>query len=184
MQKIGTVSMALLALAALPAGARDERSLLRLARAAVEAEVRGMSPPQIERRSPTRPVFVTIERKGRMVGCRGALECRGRSLEEEVVLAARAAARHDPRYPPLTREALAEFRVTVTVVHRLEPLDRIDSLSPAEGLVLKSGSRTGVVLPWEGRFPEVRLDWAYKKAGVRRGAPVTLYRLIAERFRG
>jgi hypothetical protein len=164
-----------------PAPPLDTRALVALARAAVEAEVRGDAPPQVASQTPPRAVFVTIERKGRVVGCRGALECRTRSLEEEVVLAAQAAAAHDPRYRPLRPRDLTDFLVTVTVVERLDPLDRIESLPPAEGLVLKSGARTGVVLPWEGK---VRLAWAYRKAGVPAGTACTLLRMKAERVRG
>jgi len=162
----------------------NTRALIALARAAVESEVRGGSPPHIAAKTPPRAVFVTIERKAKVLGCRGALECRTRSLEEEVVLAARAAASHDPRYRPLTQRDLADFLVTVTVVERLEPLDRIESLAPADGLVLKSGGRTGVVLPWEGKDPKVRLEWACKKAGVPVGAACELFRMEAERMRG
>ena len=174
--------------------ADDERGLIALARAAVVSEVTGkpvratgegrpVSAPRVIAKSPPKPVFVTIERKWQVLGCRGSLECRTRSLKEEVALAARAAC-HDPRHRPLTRRDLADFQVTVTVVERLESLDRIETLTPAEGLVLKSGRRTGVVLPWEGKDPKVRLKWAYKKAGVAQGAACRLYRMGAERIRG
>jgi AMMECR1 domain-containing protein len=170
--------------AAPSAGPLDGRALVSLARAAVESEVRGTPPPRLATKSPPKPVFVTVERKGRVLGCRGALECRTRSLEEEVVLTARAAASHDPRYRPLTPRDLADFQVTVTVIARLEPLDRVDSLPPADGLVLRAGDRTGVVLPWEGKDPHIRLEWAYRKAGVAVGTACTLFRMKAERTRG
>jgi AMMECR1 domain-containing protein len=168
----------------LPAGASDQQALLRLARAAIEAEVQGGSLPHIEGGSTPRAVFVTIEQQGRVRGCRGALTTRTRSLEDEIVWTARAAAAHDSRYRPLTREALASIQVTLTIVQQLERLDTIGSLRPSDGLVLGSGGRTGVVLPWEGSDPQLRLQWACKKAGVAPTAPFTLYRMIAERFRG
>ena len=110
--------------------------------------------------------------------------CRSRSLEEEIVLAARAAASHDPRYRPLAPRDLTDFLVTVTLVQQLRPLDRIETLTPNAGLVLKAGGRTGIVLPWEGKDPKTRLTWAYQKAGVSPGTPCTLYLMIADRFRG
>ena len=166
------------------AGTPDMGALIALARAAVEAEVKGTKPPRLDTASPPKPVFVTIEKKGKVLGCRGSLECRTRSLEEEVVLAARAAASHDPRYRPLTPRDLKGFLVTVTVVDHLERLDKIETLAPADGLVLKSGERTGVVLPWEGKDPKVRLKWAYRKAGVPAGTACELSRMKAERTRG
>ena len=74
--------------------------------------------------------------------------------------------------------------MTVTLIERLEPLTDLATLRPGDGLVLTAGSRTGIVLPWEGRDPKTRLDWAYRKAGVVRGASVRLQRLIAPRYRG
>jgi hypothetical protein len=159
-------------------------ALVRLARQAVVAEVGGKTPPHPATSTPARPVFVTIEKKGRILGCRGSLETRTPSLESEVVEAARAAAKHDPRYSPLKRADLDGFLVTVTVVERRDPVETVAGLRPEDGLVLTSGGRTGVVLPWEGKDPEVRLTWAYRKAGVKQGAQVRLYRLIAERCRG
>jgi AMMECR1 domain-containing protein len=176
--------MGILLATAVPARELDERALIELARAAMEAEVEGQDLPRIDRESPAQPVFVTIESKGRILGCRGGLECRTRSLEQEILLAARAAARHDPRYAPIVPKDLADLQVTITVVESMTPLDRIESLTPADGLVLKAGGRTGVVLPWEGKDPTLRLTWAYKKAGVPRDAACQLYRLKAERFRG
>jgi AMMECR1 domain-containing protein len=164
-----------------------EAALVRLAREAVRAEVLGTPLPRPEESSSPSPVFVTIERSGKVIGCRGDLECRARSLEEEIRRAARGAAAHDPRYRPLRKADLVDFLVTVTVVREQVPLEGpegIDGLSPADGLVLRSGSRTGVVLPWEGKDPQVRLRWAYAKAGVPPGSSCRLFRLIAERVRG
>ena len=169
----------------------DEAGLIRLARAAVRAEVTGTPlPPLVQHASAAsaRPVFVTIERgsNGAVIGCRGSLVCRERSLQDEIVRAARAACAHDPRYRPLSPRDLADFRVTVTIIERLVPLEpaQVHTLAPGDGLVLQSGARTGVVLPWEGKDPRIRLGWAYKKAGVPVGAACSLQRMIARRFRG
>ena len=169
----------------------DEAGLIRLVRAAVRAEVTGAPLPPSVRHAPavpSRPVFVTIERgsNGAVIGCRGALICRERSLQDEVVRAARAAASHDPRYRPLTPGDLTDFRVTVTIIERLVPLEpaQVHTLTPNDGLVLQAGERTGVVLPWEGKDPRIRLGWAYKKAGVPAGSSCSLQRMIAHRFRG
>ena len=187
---LSSVCFLAVAAARLPAAAQtaDEARLLRLARDAVRAAATSGAPPvPPPAGAPARPVFVTIEqRRGQVVGCRGALVCRGRTLEEEVVRTARAAASHDPRYKPLTPRDLSDFLVTVTVVSRLEPLAARDiaTLAPGDGLVLRAGERTGIVLPWEGKDPRVRLGWAYKKAGVPPGSACTLQRMTAERFRG
>lgn len=164
-------------------------ALVTLARQAVEAEVwrKPLALPPVEKRSPVKPVFVTIERRGEVMGCRGTLRATCRSLEEEIIEAARSASGRDPRYRPLTPDDLKSFQVTVTIVERLEIISRDAALRlrPEEGLALTTLSgKTGVVLPWEGKDPRVRLIWAYRKAGVPENAACTLQRLIGERHRG
>ncbi|PQV63079.1 AMMECR1 domain-containing protein [Abditibacterium utsteinense] len=169
-----------------PAWGYDEAKLVKLARLSVESGVRGVALPRVESGERARPVFVTIERNGQVIGCRGGLRPRAQSLEAEVVLAARSAATTDPRYRPLTVADLKNFRVTVTIIEAQIPLDAagIASLGREDGLVLRAGNRIGVVLPWEGSDPRTRLAWAYKKSGVSRGARCQLFRLKAERFAG
>jgi AMMECR1 domain-containing protein len=189
-------ALLLVSMVAPPAGARQggerhtprEEALIALARGAVRAAVEGRAAPAVSGTEPAQGVFVTVERgaTGEVVGCRGSLLPRCRSLEEELAQAARSAAAYDPRYKPLTPAVLRDFRVTVTLVDRLEPLDRaaIAALTPEDGLVLRAGDKTGVVLPYEGRDPRVRLRWAYRKAGIPEGAPCSLLRMAARRFRG
>ncbi|HEY3779732.1 MAG TPA: AMMECR1 domain-containing protein [Fimbriimonadaceae bacterium] len=162
----------------------EQASLVALAKSAISAEVQHTSLPSPSAHDGPKAVFVTIESSGKILGCRGDLRPRTKSLEEEVVLEARGAAQHDPRYAPLKLSQLKNYLVTVTIVDHLEPLSDISQLKPEDGLVLESGDRKGVVLPWEGKDPRTRLSWAYKKAGVPPGSGGTLYRLIAERFRG
>jgi MEMO1 family protein len=167
-----------------PTQAAAEKELIGLAKSAVKAEVLGRRMPLPGKGASPKPVFVTIERAGQVIGCRGTLEVRAKSLEDEVVLAARSAAAHDPRYKPLTAHDLDSIKVTVTIVERTEPLTGVRGLDPGDGLVLVAGTKTGIVLPWEGKDPQIRLQWAYRKAGVPEGAPARLFRLIAVRFRG
>lgn len=157
---------------------------IRIARQGVLAEAGVSSAPIPTDSSPAQPVFVTIEVNGVVRGCRGDLVARTRTLGEEIELAARGAAKHDPRYRPLSKDELKSFLVTVTLVDSVQPLSNVEGLEPKDGLVLTSGGRTGIVLPWEGKDPAVRLKWAYRKAGVAEGSSVTLEKLIARRFRG
>ena len=162
----------------------EQQRLLKIAHEAIEREVDGRPAQRFDHGSAAQAVFVTIERSGAVIGCRGDLTPRTSSLEEEVATAARSACAHDPRYRPLVGSDLKTLMVTVTIVHGQERIESVDGLSPSDGLVLVSNGRSGVVLPWEGKDPRTRLSWAYRKAGVSRGASASLFRLEAERFRG
>ena len=160
----------------------DESGLMSIAKAAISAEVLHDTSPKISHKQPVRPVFITIELNGQIRGCRGSLIARTHSLEEEIMLSARAAAAHDPRYRPLTKTELKNIKVTVTIVESKSLICDVRVIEPADGLALESGSRWGIVLPWEGKDPQMRLKWAYQKAGVPAGSAANLYRLIATRF--
>lgn len=169
-----------------PCYAWTEQGLIFLARETVKREVCHEPLPVARGDEAPRGVFVTIEKRGRVVGCRGALRPTSSSLQREVLRAARSACAFDPRYPPLTPADLNDFQVTVTLIERQAPLALadLDTLAPDEGLVLKSGARFGIVLPFEGHDPQTRLGWAFKKAGVPPTSSAQLFRLKAQRFRG
>jgi AMMECR1 domain-containing protein len=162
----------------------DDARLVEVARAAVLSEILGKPLPALRRDAPAQPVFVTVEVNGRVRACRGSLTARTGTLEEEVALAARGAAGFDPRYGRLTAAKAKGMLVTVTVIEAQRPIQDATGLRPEEGLALISGSKTGVVLPWDGRDARTRLGWAYKKAGVANGSPARLVLLTARRTRG
>ncbi len=148
----------------------------------VAALLQGETPPAPKTKTPAQGVFVTIETNGNVVACRGALTPSEPTLELEIQKAARSATMFDPRYHRVDLKSKA-FKVTLTLVRRQEPLGVIQNLQPKDGLVLRSSKGVGIVLPWEGRDPETRLKWAYKKANTPEGTSVSLSRLIAERYR-
>jgi AMMECR1 domain-containing protein len=168
----------------LDANRGEDARLAALARASIVSEVSGAPLPTIDRRTTQAPVFVTIEIRGAVRGCRGDLRAQTRSIEDEIVHAARAACRHDPRYRPISKEELKDFKVTVTIVDRTEPMTSIASLTPDQGVVVRNGSRIGIVLPWEGKDPRTRLKWGYRKAGLPEGSPAQISVLFARRFQG
>jgi AMMECR1 domain-containing protein len=153
-----------------------------LAYETVKSLLENKQPAVPSTKTPSQGVFVTIESEGKILGCRGTLEPSQPTLELEIQKAARSATQFDPRYHRVNLKN-KPFAVTVTIVSRQEPIGAIQDLLPEEGLVLRSSKGVGVVLPWEGRDPNTRLTWAYKKANTAVGTSVVLKRLIAERFR-
>jgi hypothetical protein len=122
--------------------------LLGLARSAIAA--RGTSIPRTadEPAWLSRPgaVFVTLTRNGRLRGCTGSIEPK-RSLREDVMRNASAAAFHDFRFPPLPAAELPHVRIEVSLLSPTEPL----SFATREDLLarLRPGV-DGVVLSWHG----------------------------------
>jgi AmmeMemoRadiSam system protein A len=128
----------------------QRHSLLVLARAAAESAARhetddaGPAPEGLETPG---AAFVTLHVRGELRGCIGTFHADG-SLWETVHEMARAAARRDPRFPPLAVDDVAELAVEISV---LSPPRRISD--PAEidlgrhGLELRRGRRRGLLLP-------------------------------------
>ena len=119
--------------------------------------------------------FVTLTRQGRLRGCIGTLEAH-QPLKDDVKRNARSAALHDPRFPALAREELADTQVHVSVLSPLTPLacegeaDALALLRPGvDGVLLEFGDRRATFLPqvWE-QLPEPRqfLTQLKRKAGL------------------
>ena len=177
-----TESMVLAVLFAGLAQTPTPESLANFTYRTVEAILKGNPLPVPMTKSPTKGVFVTIESNGKVLGCRGTLEPSESTLELEIQKSARAAAIFDPRYHGV-HIGKTPFAVTLTIVDHVEPIGSINNLLPQEGLILRSNIGVGIVLPWEGKDPNTRLDWAYSKAKTPRNQTVQLERLFAQRYR-
>ena len=119
--------------------------------------------------------FVTLTQQVRLRGCIGSLQA-WRSLADDVVENARAAAFRDPRFPPLAAGELAQTSVEVSLLTPATPLEfasEMEALSRLrphlDGVVLEWGTRRATFLPqvWE-QLPEPRQFMARlkEKAGL------------------
>ena len=136
--------------------AEAQRMLLRIARDAIDAAVRGLPPPGLPEPLPDllrTPLgaFVTLEeaRTGRLRGCIGQMGAPpGETLASVVQQAARSAALADPRFPPVRPEELDGLRVEVTVLGPMRPIEGPAQVRiGCDGLMVSYGSRRGVLLP-------------------------------------
>ncbi len=119
--------------------------------------------------------FVTLELDGRLRGCIGTLA----AVEPLVVTVAdraRAAALHDPRFPPVEIAEVPRLDVAVSVLSPMEPLPvrGWDELRAAvrpgvDGLLIEAGHHAATFLPsvWE-QLPDATrfLDHLWLKAGL------------------
>jgi AmmeMemoRadiSam system protein A len=131
--------------------------------------------------------FVCIKTARRELrGCIGTVEPEKGTLAEEVVANAIKAATRDPRFHPLSRDELPSLRYSVDVLGRLEQA-RFEDLNPAIfGVVVtdRSGSRCGLLLPdiESIETADQQVGVAAKKAGIKRGEPLRLFRFRTRRF--
>ena len=146
---------------ALPAAAGTV--LLPIARAAIAAKVgiEHAATDDAEWLRESGACFVTLTREDRLRGCIGTLRA-ARTLLEDVRHNAVAAAFHDPRFKPLTRDEYATIAVEVSVLSPLTPMefsDERDALAQlrvgVDGLVFEYGHHRSTFLPqvWES-FPQ------------------------------
>lgn len=141
----------------------EQKTLLRMAREAMEHAVRG------ERLPPLAPSnlsdnlreegasFVTLTVRGQLRGCIGALEAY-QPLADDVREHAVAAALEDPRFPRVREDELSRIQVEVSRLTRPVPLqyrdadDLLSKLRPhVDGVILRDGFRRATFLPqvWE-----------------------------------
>ena len=175
------------------ADAPDEERITELARNAVEAYVLGgriVEPPPFSETSLLgRPsaCFVCIKTRSRELrGCIGTVEPEHATLAEEVIANAVKAATRDPRFSPVSCEELPSLRYSVDVLGSLEPT-RFEDLNPATfGVVVtdRSGSRRGLLLPDIESIETAgqQVGVAARKAGIKPGEPLRLYRFRTRRF--
>lgn len=129
------------------------RTLLALARDAVEASVRAGANP-VAPRTPSlgvcRGAFVSLEVKGRLRGCVGRV-APDRPLGPLIVRLA-AAVCADPRFRNVGADELGELRLEVSVLgtpRRLQPADPAHIRLGSDGLIVQrpGASSLGVLLP-------------------------------------
>ncbi len=107
------------------------RTLLELARGSIHEALGGPAPMPVTARWLDAPAacFVTLRQADRLRGCVGSLKPL-RSLRDDVIANARAAALADPRFAPLSTAELAATRVEVSVLGAPELLSFADERRP------------------------------------------------------
>lgn len=154
---------------------------VRLARATIEHAVAGRAEPS--RALPPvfnekRGVFVTLTKAGSLRGCIG-FPYPLIPLGDAIAQAAVAAAREDPRFPPVTGSELGTLSLEVTILTVPEPLNTDPARRPDQvivgkhGLIIRGMGTSGLLLPqvateygWDAR---TFLDHTCVKAGLHPG---------------
>lgn len=128
----------------------EQQALLTLARASLEAHVRGEVPPEAKRGGlldAPRGAFVTLHRQGQLRGCLGRIEV-DQPLVDTVVYLAAVVADSDPRFEPVTAVELSLIDVEISVLTPEREVRSIDEIEVGRhGLIVERGLRRGLLLP-------------------------------------
>jgi AmmeMemoRadiSam system protein A len=128
-------------------------ALLRLARAAVVAAIRGRPAPVVDQASLS-PVllepaaaFVTLHERGELRGCLGNLEF-DRPLWRNVLIAGAIVPLEDPRFLPVVESELPEIRIEVSVLAPPVALPGHEAFDArSQGIIVERSGRRALLLP-------------------------------------
>ncbi len=172
----------------MPLTEEEKQELLKIARASIEAHLKGLPEPEFDVTSrgllEKRGAFVTLHREGRLRGCIGVFESQ-KPLYRTVAEMALSAAFNDPRFPPLSPHELDSIDIEISA---LSPLREINDPNEIEvgrhGIYIIKGAHRGVLLPQvaveHGFDRETFLDQTCLKAGLgpgcwREGARILVF---------
>lgn len=169
----------------------DFAALLVIARHAIIDEVGGAPAPALPDIPPRclarGASFVTLTKDDALRGCIGSLEAR-RVLRDDVAANARAAARQDPRFPPLASTELARTAVEVSVLGPAEAMACVDEadffarLRPGvDGLIIMCGAQRATFLPAVWRQlpdPQRFVAELRRKAGIETDMPFAALQVL------
>ena len=128
--------------------------------------------------------FVCMKRNGELRGCIGTIEATQSDLSTEIIKNAINAAVCDPRFEPVSEDELDDLVYSVDILGAAEPVISLDDLDPKKyGVIVESGCKRGLLLPdLEGvDTVEDQLSIAMRKACIREGEPVNIYRFQVTR---
>ncbi len=129
--------------------------------------------------------FVSIKKQKQLRGCIGTLEPKEENLAKEIIENAVKAACRDPRFDPVSPDELKDLTFSVDVLSPLEKVEDLSKLDPKQyGLIVKSNSRQGVLLPdLDGvQTVEDQIRICRAKGRIRDEDPQEYYRFQVHRF--
>lgn len=170
----------------------EPHPLVRLARATIEHYVQDkhrLTPGEAPAPIAGEPagVFVTLHTRstGELRGCIGTISPTEKSLIQETINNAIAAATRDPRFPPVRPAELDDLVIDVSVLYPPEPIKSEAELDPKRyGVIVQRGRQRGLLLPDIEGIDDVKtqLWYARRKAGLGDSEPVELFRFRVEKY--
>jgi AmmeMemoRadiSam system protein A len=152
----------------------DKKSLLQIARKAIEAAVRGLKLPKTDTCSKSLMelcgAFVTLHKDDELRGCIGYIEG-VKPLVHTVQEVAIKSALEDPRFMPVTEEELSQLEIEISVISPMKQIKSIEEIEVGKhGLLIEQRGYRGLLLPQVateyGWDKETFLNQTARKAGL------------------
>jgi AMMECR1 domain-containing protein len=126
-------------------------------------------------------VFVTLSYQGKARACWGSLYPHQANLLQATMDATLGALTKEYRYPPIRHYEWSRLKPQVTVIRAIEPISGIAGQNPLKfGLLVRSGGKSGLLLPREATDAHYQLVQCKLKAGIRPKESFQLYRIKAD----
>lgn len=126
-------------------------------------------------------VFVTLSKNGKTRACWGSVYPREANIARETVLATLGALSKEYRFKPIRKNELKDLKIQVTVIRSLEAVSNVKQINPyKDGLMVRSGGRSGVILPGEATDAYYEFVLARLKAGIQPKDPCQIYKIRAD----
>ena len=129
--------------------------------------------------------FVSFHKGEDLRGCIGTISATQDTIFEEICQNTVSAARHDPRFPTIRDDEVAQLTCSVDILGDAEPVtDRSTLDEKRYGVIVTKGWRRGLLLPdLEGvNSPAEQIDIALRKASIPPHEPYELERFEVVRF--
>ncbi len=129
----------------------QKKALMKIARLSVETYVKENKIPELSVTDPRLKeigaAFVRLKKFGDLRGCIGHV-----LAQEPLYLCVRdvacSAAKHDPRFPPVSKEELKDLEYEISVLSPLAPVRNLAIIKVGrDGLVMRMGPYQGLLLP-------------------------------------
>lgn len=128
-------------------------------------------------------VFVTLSHNGKSRACWGTVFPEDRDVVQATIHATLGALTKEYRYPPIGVGEWKSLKPQVTLVRGLTPIRSLSGVNPLrDGLMVRAGSKSGVILPGEAKDSYYQLVQCKLKAGIQPGEAFQMYRIKADVF--
>ncbi len=129
-------------------------------------------------------LFVTLSVNGRSRACWGTLFPEHANQVQATVFNTLGALTKEYRFPPIRPDEWEHLKPQVTVVKGIEPVSSLAAVNPLrDGLMVRSGGKSGIILPGEARNAHYQLVQCKLKAGIQPGERYQIYRIRTDVYR-